>query len=61
MRDSFPEEIAVIINGRANAIAKHAEAFNPMVFVKMSMLIPRTKESNNSIQRGVENGSKRMK
>ena len=61
MRDSGPEEIAEITKGRANAINTHAAAFSPMVLVKISIPIPRINERINKIQRGVENGSKRMK
>jgi hypothetical protein len=61
MSDSGPEEIAEITKGRANPIRTQAAAFSPMVFVKISIPIPKMNERTNSIQRGVENGRRRIK
>jgi hypothetical protein len=51
----------VITNGLRKAISTHAAAFNPMVFVKISMLNPKRKEEISNIHRGVSKGINRMK
>jgi len=51
----------VITNGRKKAISKHAAVFSPMVFVKISMLIPRKKDVRSNPHLGIEKGSNRIK
>lgn len=61
MRDSGPEEIMVITDGRKKAMITHEAAFSPIVFVKISMPSPRKKERSSNNHFGVLKGSKRIK
>jgi hypothetical protein len=59
--NSVPVEMLEITKGLTNAISTQAEAFRPIVFVNTSREIPSRNADRRSSQRGVSNGSNKIK